>query len=131
MEEALRAKLLETVALKALVDTRVDWGLRPQGSALPGVALFGVTGIPGMTMTGASGWTRSRVQIDVWGRTYKAARDVADTIAGEGGALVGFRGTVREVRLRTFILGRRTGDDTDAQGPIFRQSIDVLVWHAN
>lgn len=131
MEEALRAKLLGTVALKTLVDTRVDWGLRPQGSPLPGVAMFGVTGIPGMTMTGPSGWTRSRVQIDAWGRTYKSARDVADTIAGEGGALVGFRGTVRDVRLRTFILGRRTGDDTDAQGPIFRQSIDVLVWHAN
>ena len=131
MEEALRAKLLETVALKALVDTRVDWGLRPQGSPLPGVAMFGVTKIPGMTMTGASGWTRSRVQIDTWGRTYKAARDVADTIAGEGGALVGFRGKVRDVRLRTFILGRRTGDDTDAQGPLYRHSIDVLVWHAN
>lgn len=131
MEEALRGKLLATAALTALVDRRIDWGVRPTGADLPSVSLFEVTGVPRMTMSAPSGWTRSRVQIDAWGRTYKAARDVVDTIgAPQVGALVGLRDTVSGVRLRTFIIGRRTDSDTDDHGPLYRTALDVLVWHA-
>ena len=130
MEEAIRAKLLATAALVTLVGSRVDWGLRPAGSELPGVAMFIVGGVPGMTTTGADGWTRYRVQIDAWGRTFKSARDVAATLGGSGGALVGFRGSVGTARLRTFILGDRSGNDADNVGPLFKFSLDVLVWHA-
>lgn len=131
MEEALRAKLLGTAALAALVGRNVEWGLRAPGAGLPGVTLFEVSGVPGMTFTTASGWTRSRVQIGAWGRTYKAARDVADLIGKPGvGVLVGLRDTVGGTRLRTFIIGRRTDSDSDEAGPVFRTALDVLVWHA-
>lgn len=134
MEEALRALLLGTAALTARVARRVDWGIRP-GADLPAVRLFQISGVPQMNLAGPSGWSRSRIQVEAWGRTYKDARDVADLIGGNGernviGVLNGLRATQDGVRLRTFILGRRAGDDTDAAGVLYRTALDVLVWHA-
>ena len=126
MEDALRALLLGADGMNALVGQRIDWGLRAQGKSLPAVELQEVSGVPGMTLTHPDGWTRSRVQIDVWGRTYAATRDVRDLILA---LLTGYRGTVDGVKLRTFVMNRRGGSDSDAAGPVHRASIDVMVWH--
>ena len=131
MEEALRAKLLATAALAALVGNRIDWGIRSTGAGLPAVRLFEISGVPRMNLAGPSGWSRSRIQCEAWGRTYKAARDAGDQIAKPGiGVLHGLRETVGGIRLRTFILGRRSDEDSDDNGPLFRTALDVLVWHA-
>ncbi|MFX4086166.1 DUF3168 domain-containing protein [Sphingobium yanoikuyae] len=131
MEEALRVKLLATAALTSLVVKRIDWGLRSTAAGLPAVRLFEISGVPQTNLAGASGWTRARVQIDCLGRTYLAARDVADVIAKPGtGVLNAMRETVGGVRLRTFIMNRRADHDTDADGVVHRISIDVMVWHA-
>lgn len=134
MDVALRTKLLATAALTALVAQRIDWGLRSQGAALPGIALHKVSAIPLMNLAAPSGWSRDLVQIDIWGRTYKAAEDIADIIAGRPGAaglLAGFRGTVAGVRIRTFVNSRRNdADSSDQEGPVFRSSIDLTVFHA-
>ncbi|WP_311270493.1 DUF3168 domain-containing protein [Sphingobium sp. WCS2017Hpa-17] len=131
MEEALRAKLRATAALTALVGTRIDWGLRGTGAGLPAVRLFEISGGPRMNMSGGSAWTRCRVQIDCLGRTYKAARDIADILAKPPtGILSGMRETVSGVRLRTFIMNRRADTDEDAEGIVHRTSIDAMVWHA-
>ncbi len=132
MEEAFRAMLLGTAALSARVGTRIDWGVRPQGSALPGITLHQVSGIPQMNFDGPSGWNRGRIQIDCWGRTYKAARDLADILAPRsrsGGLLAGFRGDLPGLRLRTFVLNRRDDVDSDSEGPVHRASLDILAWH--
>ncbi|MHA0333664.1 tail completion protein gp17 [Sphingomonas aquatilis] len=130
MEEAVRSLLLETAALSALVGTRVDWGVRPQGAALPAVVIYLVAGGPRMNLAGPSGWSRDRLQFDCWGRTYKAARDVADVIANPtNGLLVGMRRDLPGVRIRTFVLNRRSDADRDADGPVHRASVDVMAWH--
>ncbi len=129
MEEALRTVLLGTAPLTSHVERRIGWGLRSQGDPLPAVTLTLISSVAGLMMTGSSGWTRARVQADVWGRTYKDARDAAREIAGRSGVLNGARVTVERVRLRTFIQAQRTLDTRDAEGPLFRQSIDVTVWH--
>lgn len=134
MEEALRAKLLGTAALAARVGRRVDWGIRSSAD-LPAVRLFEISGLPQMNLAGPSGWSRSRVQVETWGRTYKDARDLADIIGGNGsrgviGVLTGMRAEIDGVRLRTLILGRRADDDTDTVGVLHRTALDVLVWHA-
>lgn len=131
MEEALRALLLGAAPIATRVAGRVDWGLRPAGDPLPAISLFTVSGMPMMTMSGTSGWSRYRVQIDCWGVTYRDARDLGNAIAGDGGLLAGFRGNLRGARLRTLIISRRADSDTDGQDPVYRDSVDVAVWHTS
>lgn len=129
MEEAFRTMLLETAPLAQLVGKRIDWGLRPQGDQLPGITLLRVSGGLTMHFAGPAGWRRDRVQVDVWGRTFKAARDIGDLLADDGGLLVGLRRDLPGVRIRTFVVARRGGTDADAVGPVHRDSIDVMIWH--
>lgn len=129
MEEALRDLLLTTVPIADAVGRRVDWGVRSQGSALPAITLHQISGTPTMRLDGPADWERDRIQIDCLGRTYKAARDLADAIGGRRGLLVGYRGDRKGQRLRTFVMGSRSDNDSDSVGPVFRASVDVMVWH--
>lgn len=134
MEEALRDLLLGTAAVTDLVARRVDWGVRPQGEALPSITLEYISGDVQMNMNAPSGWAADRIQIECWGRTYKAAKDAALVLARPGGSsgppglLVGYRGERLGFRLRTFVVGRRSDSDSDSKGPVHRSSIDVIVW---
>jgi len=131
MEEALRAKLLATAALTALVGTRVDWGVRSQGATLPAVVLHLSADVPTMNLDKPGAWSSARVAIDCWGRTHKAARDVANVIArpaGEGG-LAGLRDVLSTIKFRTWVLGRDSDSDTDAQAVIHRTRLDLRVWY--
>jgi len=129
MEEAVRRLLLDAAAVTALVGDRVDWGVRSQGAKLPAIVIHLISGVPQMNMDGPSGWSRDRLQFDCWGRTYKAARDVADVLAGRSGLLLGLRRDLPGLRLRTLIIGRRSDSDRDDQGPVHRASVDVMAWH--
>lgn len=129
MEEAIRHLLLGAQPITALVDRRVDWGVRVQGSPLPAVTIHQITGEVDMHLTGASGWNRDRAQFDCWGATFLAARNLARLLAGDDGLLVGYRGTHEGVQLRTFIAGRRSDSDTDSKGPVHRTMVDVIIWH--
>lgn len=135
MDEALRDLLLGTAAITAIVARRVDWGVRPQGDALPAITLDRISGVPQMNMAGPSGWDLDRIQIDSWARTYKVAKDISLLIAGSpsptrpAGVLVGYRGDHLGMRLRTFIVGRRSDSDSDNKGPVHCTSVDVMVWH--
>lgn len=132
MEEALRARLLATAALTNLVDNRVDWAVRPQGKGLPAVALHLIDDRPQMNLSGSSGWSAARVQADCWGRSFKAARDVANIIcrpAGAGG-LLGLREKLGGIRFRIFVIDRSSDTDTDGQGAIHRTRVDLnVLWN--
>lgn len=129
MDEALRSLLLEHASIAAVVQRRVDWGVRPQGDALPGIAMFRISAVPQMNFDGSAGWSQDRIQIECWGRTYKAAKDLSLMLAGRGGLLVGYRGDHLGVRLRTFVVNRRSYTDTDTAGIVHCTSIDVQVWN--
>ena len=64
MEAALIAKLLATAGVTALVSTRINWGRRPQGSALPCIVLHRIDGTPDVHHGGRSGLVSSRVQVE-------------------------------------------------------------------
>ena len=129
MEEALRDLLLSAAPITAAGERRVDWGVRSQGAAQPAITLHQISGNPTMLLAGPADWGRDRIQIDCLARTYKAARDLANAIGGRRGLLTGYRGDHKGQRLRTFVIGKRSDTDSDSVGPVFRASIDVMVWH--
>ena len=94
MEEDLRALLLASSAVTALVGNRVTWLARPQGSALPAIVLMRVGGAEGMTQDGPDGLEVSRVQIDVYADSYSGskitARAVVLALNGYGGGRMDF-----------------------------------------
>lgn len=132
MEVELRAKLLAMAALTALVDRRIDWGVRAQGEALPAVELHQVGRRRLMNLAGPGAWSTGRVQVDCWGRTFKAACDVADIIAAPvaDGGLLGLRATLGNIRFRIFVLDRASGRETDSLGIVHRTRLDLNVWTA-
>ncbi|MFD1491030.1 hypothetical protein, partial [Ancylobacter vacuolatus] len=86
MEEALVSLMLADAPLAALVGTRINWNVFPQGIASPAIRLARVGGAVGMHMRGMDGLDGALVQIDVRAR---AAKDKPDTSAGRPALLAG------------------------------------------
>ena len=128
MEEVLRAQLLAVTPVTALVGTRVDWGIRSQGATMPALVLHQISGVPQTNLSGPSGWSSDRIQADCWGRTFKSARDVADAASL---ALHTLRATLSGIKIRVFVIDRRNDSDSDDTGPVFRTSLDLMVWHTS
>lgn len=128
MEEALRARLVSTAAVTALVQAKsIVWGKR---IGLPAVALFLVAGRPDYHLKGRSGLASSVVQVDCWASSYVAARNLAAAVrqALDGATADPLRGLSIEAERST----SETGDGAPgATGPsdFYRVSLDVRVWH--
>jgi hypothetical protein len=122
MEEALRAALLATSGVQALVSTRIDWGLRPD--TLPAIRLQVVSKVPFYTSSGRDGLTPYRVQIDCFGSSYGEAKRVARAVEA---AVDAFRRPEFE---SCFVEAERDDQDTDgADQPVHRTSLDTRIWH--
>ena len=122
MEEALRAALLASGGLAALVGTRIDWGLR--AGILPAVRLQIVSKVPINSYAGRIGLTPYRVQIDCLGPRYGDAKMVARAVE----AVVA--GLTRPAWDACFLEAERDDDDTDAAGnPVHRTFLDFRIWH--
>lgn len=76
MKTALRARLKDNTA----AGSRVDWGLRLQGSALPAIRLTKISTPRAYHMGGAQTTQHHRVQVDCFGATYKAASELGDAV---------------------------------------------------
>lgn len=129
MEEALRAWLLASAALRALVGPRVDWAMRPQGEAIPSngaaIVLHLINDLPAMNLAGPSGWSVARVQVDCWAHTHKIARDTAAAVSLLAN---GYRGTLSTIRFRTFVDGRSADYGAEAGNILHRTRLDLTVW---
>lgn len=130
MEEALRGHLLAMAPLAAKIGTRVDWNARSQGDTLPAIVLYLISALPGMNLAGPANWRNDRVQVDSWGRTHKAARDVADIVAAKAtdGGLHGLRADFGGVRFRIFVIDRASDTSTDSVGIVHRSRLDLNIW---
>jgi hypothetical protein len=126
MEEALIALLLGAPALAALTGPRVYWVRKPQTVAgRPYVVLQRIDGVPFYHMQGASDYTASRVQADVYAETYttakKTARALIAAISGHSGGM--FQGV--------FVDAERdlSASDAGEVTPLFRVSVDLIIHH--
>lgn len=127
MEEALLSLIRADSAVAAMLAGRVNWLRRPQQDGdLPACTLQRLGGLRGYHMTNPDGLVQSRVQVDVWGKTYESAKMAARSILG---AVNGYRGGVFQ---GIFVdTERDLPDETnDANQRLFRVSIDLLIWHS-
>lgn len=126
METALRSRLLASEALAAIVGTKVDWMVRPQRDALPGVTLQIVTDERTQNFSGFDGMQPGYVQIDPWSATYAEAVAMKEAIIAAvtpAGLFFGVRFT------RGFVTVRDLGEQTDTIF-VFRPSIDLTFFYS-
>lgn len=126
MEEAL------TQLLAGVAGGRRWWGRAPLGtSAADGayLVLNRVSGPRDYHLAGASGYVRSRVQVDAYAPRYGDAKAAARAVAA---ALSGYSGSVAGTAIQgIFVDGERdlTGADPGGVTPLFRVSIDLIIHH--
>lgn len=138
MEEALRAYLKADDGVKALTggaSARVDWGARPQGSALPAISLHLISAPRTYHMRGRVRLVGTLVQMDCWADSFAAAKALARALAGQGGA----RGALDRLNenppagIDSAVIENERGPSFDPPGSItstnlYRASLDVRVW---
>lgn len=129
MDQALVTYLRNTTAISALVGTNIEWGLRPQGSALPALGLTVVSRIPVDSDEGDSGLYQARVQIDCWAASMTGAKALANAVK----ALLSGK---RHESAPSFLEGIWSENETDYASeldkggtPIMRVSVDFLINH--
>lgn len=129
MEEDLRALLLADAGVAAIVGTRVTWGARPQGSALPAVVLHLVSDTPVYTLAADSGHRDSRVQADCLADDYLESLTVSRAVTV---ALSGYSGTSGTTIFQgIFQESARDLSEPDAvsEQRAFRFSLDFTAHH--
>jgi hypothetical protein len=123
METDLRTRIM---AAAPAVGTRVYWGIRPQGSALPAIVMTTVSDERTQHMKGFNTYQAKRVQVDCYATTYAQATDLREAViagivpAAEQGVTRFLRGFVNNSMSR--------GEDT-TNGYVHRQMIDLTIWH--
>lgn len=126
METALRSRLKDDAGVSAIVGSRVDWSVRPQGTSSPCVVMRVVADERSQHFAGFNDYRPTRVQIDCYAATRAVAVSLRDAVI----AAVVPEATKSGVNfLRAFIntvLDR--GDQTET-GFIHRELIDLTIWH--
>ena len=126
IEEAL------TSLLSGVASGRRYWRRAPEGTSVadgPYLRLTWISGPRDYTMAGPSGYVVRRLQIDVFGATYTAARDTAAAVRS---ALSGHRGTTSGTRIMGIFVDDESDDDEADAGGVnvtFRRRIDLIVHH--
>lgn len=126
MQTDLRARLLANGTIAALVSTRVDWGVRPQGKPLPAITLTMVNDTRDQRMDGLETTQGPLVQIDCWADTYltaSALREAVVTLLATPATQSGTR-FLGAQNINTQDLPEKT--DT---GMVHRAMIRANVWH--
>lgn len=127
MQQVLANLLLAHAPLQALIGNRIQWDTMPQGSPLPSIVMYVVSGVTDYTMNGASGYVMTRVQFDCRGTTAAQARSVANALRDR---LSGFHGLYSGFRFQgSFEENQRTRFDKDGSLSWFTDSRDfTLHW---
>jgi len=119
MDELLRARLMAQIA-----NTKVDWGMTAQGVTLPRIVLYRISGGDDYTMSGRTGYTQTRVQVDCYASSVGAAKLLGRQVKA---ALSGYRsGAIKGA----FLSNERdlSPETTDAD-TIGRVSLDFFIHH--
>jgi len=124
--EAIRDILIKNSTVAGLVGSRVYPVLLPQRPVFPAVTYQRISGTSDMALTGATGLSHPRFQVDVWSATYSATQALADAVRE---ALNNYSGTVGSVVIGSVVLqAERDQYETDPVA-LFRVIMDFNIWH--
>jgi hypothetical protein len=126
MQTALRTRLKNDATVSGLVGTRIDWGARPQGTALPAVTLHMVSDPRPQHMAGFQATRQSWVQVDCWGAKYTDAASVSAAVIA---AIVPAADQDGTRFLRSFVDNVREAVYDTPGGQVFSMSVDLHVMH--
>lgn len=126
MKAALRSRLLEAPDVALIVETRVDWTRRPDGSGYPCIVLTAMPSPRPQTYKGFVGLRQTRVQIDTMALDRVTVEALTEAAIAAIVAPGSYHGTKFQ---RAFIdsvqdKGAQTGTDF-----VHRDQIDALIWH--
>ncbi len=126
LQSALYSRL--TTALSASIGTRAYWSKVPQGAAMPYLRMSTISDERPQHLAGYDSSRITRVQIDVFSRSYAEARSISESII----SAVAQPGTVAGVNFgRTKAEGPRDlGEDVEGVGYVHRLSLDLLAEHS-
>jgi hypothetical protein len=119
-EGAIRAAILASAPVTALVGTRVYPMMLPQAPTFPAIVYQRISTVPDMLVEGP-GFAPIRIQLSMWASTFDGARTLADAVVT---ALHGYHGG--ELRLSRLI---NLLDDYEPDTKLFRVIADFRVHH--
>lgn len=133
LRPGLFAFLRDDVAIGPLVTTGAQVRIYPvrlqQGIKLASIVYTRVSGQGDYVMTGPSGYSRPRYQIDAWAPTMDAAAALSNVIKD---ALDGFTGTIGTGANAVFVQGVFVSDereDYDDLVQLYRVGRDFFIHH--
>lgn len=128
LAEALRVRLLDDAAVKALVGDRVHWAKRDQGGDLPAIVLRRISGQHPDHLDGAEDMATSRIQIDCLAERYLASEALA---AAARAALQGEAQVGTMLFWRASFDGPRDLGEATETGFVHRQVLDMMCRHTS
>lgn len=127
METQLRTRLLNALPAAAIVGSKVHWGVRPQGEAYPSLVLTIVSGDRPQHMDGNIDARSTIVQFDCYGTTRAQSVALREAVIN---AIVPAAVVSGVTFFRSFVQNLRTMDAHTDTGLVFRDSLDIQVWHS-
>lgn len=126
MQSAALARLKADSAVSTALGGRLFWGVVPQNTTLPYVRMQTISDPRPQHLDGYTATRTTRVQFDVFSKTYAAARAASEAIITE----MALPATVSGVRFgRSKAEGPRDlGEDTTS-GFVHRLSFDLIIEH--
>jgi hypothetical protein len=133
LQSAIIDRLGAGSATEAIVDDRVSWRLRKQGSALPAVVLDTVSGVRTQHLDGFDDMRTTTVQAACLAGTYGESRALAEAVIADlvGEAVVADpSGT--DVQFWQGSTGEPVdlGEQTDSEGFLHRAVVDLTLRYA-
>jgi len=129
MPADFRSLLLADAGVSSVVGSRISWGVRPQGSALPAIVMHLIDAPVIYHLSGEGGPKESRIQIDCLAfGTLLNAMIVGDAVSL---ALSGYSGTVGGTQFQGIFQdsARDLSETGAAEQQVFLFSIDFLARH--
>lgn len=134
IESALRAHLIANAGVTAIVGSRVYMKRAPNSATYPYIVMNKISKRPSRHSTAACGLCDHSFQLDCWGETDKATKDLADEIRD---GLDHYRGTLGSGSETIYAhVVRYINDYDDFDEPSdgsevgeYRTIVELRIWH--